>query len=353
MIASAAMAASAIFIPIFALEKGINYFGIGLIQSSLALGSILSYYIFGVLSDRTGERIKYVKFGYFVTSIAVASQLAMNSLLSFIIIQFLVGVSAGIYAFPLFSIAANLKNYKKEVSLLSAYTALGSFLGYVLATFLTSIWMLFVLSTILLMIAFYLSLSIPDVITAKKNVDLVPTTLLKKEKFVFLTNFLRHIGANFFWAVLTIYLLGLGASKSWIALISAVNPLGQFFFMRIEGEMVANNYVNEKRLIFLGTSSATLVFIFYLIIPNIWFTLPIALLTSFAWSGLSIGSNLLLTSRNPEKASAGGLLGSILGFSRVVGLAIGGLVAQVFGLDATLILAIVFCFISTLTSFLI
>lgn len=350
MLASAAMAASAIFIPIYALERGINYFGIGLIQASLAFGTILSYYFFGVLSDSEGKRMLYVKFGYFVSSIAVASQFAMNSLVSFILIQFLVGISAGIYFFPLFSLAANSKDYKKNVSSLSAYSALGSFFGYFIATILTSVWQLFAVSTVLLMFAFWVSLKIPDVFTPKKKVNLIPINLIKKEKFIYLTNFLRHIGANFFWAVLIIYLLGIGASKTWIAIISAINPLGQFFFMRFEGELASKNSVSEKRLIILGTTSATLVFIFYLFIPNLWFTLPIAFLTSFAWSGLSVGSNLLLTSRNAEKASAGGLLGSILGFSRVLGLAIGGLIAQVYGIDATLFLSIIFCSFSVITA---
>lgn len=346
LLASAATEAAGLFVPVYARQLGIGYFGVGAVAAVLTLGTVISFYLFGVLSDRTGKNGLLVRAGLLASAIVFFGQLLIRDYASFLAIEFIAGIAVGIYTYPLFSVVAYSKDYKRSVSSLAAYAALGCFFGAVLAVFVTDIRALFALSGLLFLAAFAISLGLKVPPTAARKVSLLPGKLLKTNWGVYLTNFLRHLGANAFWAVFPLYLVASGASLPWVAAITSINSLAQFFLMRGIGRFSKDNLAEYKKLVVLGAAASIVVFAAYLVLQYFLFAVFTAVLVAISWSCLNIGSSLYLTARNKEKAAANGLLGSTLSAAQVVGLFAGGAIAQAWGISATLIFAVGLCLLA-------
>ncbi|MDD3042226.1 MAG: MFS transporter, partial [Methanosarcinaceae archaeon] len=68
------------------------------------------------------------------------------------------------------------------------------------------------------------------------------------------------------------------------------------------------------------------------IIPGMFFI-------AFSWAFLYVGSTRLVIEQNLEKATAAGLINSMIGAAGVFGALLGGLLSQSFGFRATMLVA--------------
>ncbi len=350
LLAHAAISASGIFIPLLAQELGMSYLGLGIASSAFWLGSVASYYLFGRLSDELGEKSKLIKGGLLFASACFFGQLFANDFVSLTALRFLAGFSIGVYAYPLVALVASQEKYKRELGTLSAFGALGWFLGSIAAAFFTEVKVLFALSGGFFLIAFALSLKLPAMRTPGVPVPLLPIGLIRRNFPLYFAYLLRHLGASAVWVIQPLLLQELGADKFWIGVTLALNPFAQFFLMKKVGELTENKVIDDKKLIRIGAIASALVFAAYAIIPNFYFALLVSLLIAISWSFLYVGSMVYLTSRNAEKATATGLLGSFLSLASVLGLFAGGALSEAFGIRSTLAFAFALCVASLFVS---
>jgi len=350
VMSSAATAAASVFIPLLARQLGISYADLGIVSASFWAGAIISYYLFGWLADATGRKSALIKVGLALSCIAFLAQFFIADFFSFTAIRFLAGFATGIYAYSMVAAASSLPKYKKEIGLLSAFGSLGWFLGYVFASLLGDARILFVASGAMYLVAFLASTRMASLRHVKKSLPLNPLNLLRKNKSVYLTYFLRHLGANAVWLIQPLFLQQLGASEFWIGAIMAVNVLAQFFLMKWVGQEAQKGALDEKKLVRQGAIVAGALFALYPFIPNFYFAIAIQLMIAVSWSFMYVGSMIRLASTNSEKAASAGLLGSVLSLSTILGAIAGGLLAQQFGMLSTFAFAVLLCGASFLAS---
>jgi len=138
---------------------------------------------------------------------------------------------------------------------------------------------------------------------------------------VYLPFLIRHSAAQAIWAIFPIYLIGLGASKLWIGIIYGVNPLTQFIFMLLLDRF------ESSRLIALGLIASAVTFFGYAISPNWQVILFFQILLGFSWANLYLGSIKHLLKNNVERATATGVLSSVIGLAGIFGPLIGGAIS--------------------------
>lgn len=329
------------FISLFAQDLGFSYWEIGLVSASFYLGSMLSYFLFGRLSDVTGRKTMLVKIGFVISAVLFSAQFFINDFSSFFVLRFVAGFAMGVYSFPLFAIAAVKKDYRQEIGLTGALGQLGSFFGAAFAALIGDVRLLFAFSGVFFVFSLFASLKIARVRIVRVKVPKIPLAMLWKNRAVYTAYFLRHTGANAAWVVFPIFLRGLGASLFWIGAISAFNLLLQYFFMKKIGELAQKGRLDDKKLAAGGAIATALAFALVIFIPHFAFAFLFMAIIAAAYSMLYTGSMFYVASRNPEKASSASILGTIISLSTVVGMVAGGVVSQWFGIPGAFAFAVI------------
>lgn len=343
---NASISATAIFIPLLAAEVGASYFELGIIGMAYGLANFISFYIFGRLSDKTGRRRIFVKFGFLFAAVMFALQVFMNDVFSMVFIRALAGFSLGIFYFPLLAFLTGLEGHKRKIGIYSGFGALGWGFGYVFAGAAGDYSIIFLSTAAFLFLGFFISLFLPDVRHERVEIPKIPFKIIKENWRIYLSLLLRHTGALSVWLIFPLYLMNLGADKFIIGLLLGLNPLAQFFVMSWVGKL--SETVRETKIIRTGYVLSAMVFLFYFLSTDVFQIFPIQILLAFSWSFIWAGSLIHLVSKNVEKATSTGIMGSVLGLASVLGPISGGIISQLFGFHAVFIFAVAMSLVSFL-----
>ncbi len=343
-----AIASSLLFIPIIAQNFGLSLFELGLIGSAYSIGSLISYYLFGWWSDRTGNRVGFVKIGLFVLAITIYSQVLMSDFFSMLVIRFFAGFAIGIFTFPLVAAVSELDGMKRKLAVLTSFGSLGWFVGQLAGGILQDFSLIFIAGAILCLISGFVALTFPKTRSSKVFVSKFPVSLIRKNLRLYLAVFLRHVGAWTVWIIFPLYLLSIGADIFWIGAISSINPLVQFFVMRFVGKITGR--VREATIIKVGFLFAALTFVALSFTTHFLQVIFVELLLGVSWACIYTGSLIHLASNNNEKSTATALFGSTTRLSMVIGPIIGGSIAFLFGFRATMYFAVAACLVALFIS---
>ncbi len=161
--------------------------------------------------------------------------------------------------------------------------------------------------------------------------------LLRNNKIVYGSFFLRHLGASAVWSIFPIFLAhDLGTSNLWIGAIYSINAITQFIFMNRFGSLMQSNYYKSIQL---GAILSALVFIAYFFSQSYLHVFPIQIILGVSWSFLYVGSLFYLLDKNEEKATSSALLESTISVSAIAGPLIGGVIAEMMGIRNVLLFA--------------
>jgi predicted MFS family arabinose efflux permease len=238
------------------------------------------------------------------------------------------GFSAGIYPAVLMLYVYNMK---RSIGNFSSFMPLGWALGNMLAGVIAVIWEIFAVASLFFVIAFLITLTLPDTEAgARKKTDFFSVELLKKNWNIYFAFFLRQIGANGVWLIFPLYLTSLGANKFWIGIIYMLNPVLQFFIMR-RLDKYSNRFL-------IHTGDLLSVAAFLVLIPiTIYYQAVLGLaLIAFSYAFLFVGSTNELIKNNDEKGAAAGLLNSSIALASILGSLIGGILFEKYGFGAVL-----------------
>ena len=336
-LAYAAMMASAIFIPVLAVQEfGATDSEIGVIVGGHGLSVFVSSYVFGRASDMHGRRI-FIKSGLLLASFFFFIQIFADSVSSLIILRFLAGFGVGIFPAAL---TAYVYESKGPLGKFSSYGSLGwAFGSLITAALALKVFkiadlnfynLIFISSSFMLFTAFLFSVRLHDRKVVKMNIPFFPVKIIKENFSLYLSFFLRHTGANAAWMIFPLYLMELGADAFWVGIIYFLNSGTQFIIMR---------YIDRFRsqlLISTGLGVSILVFVGFGVAQNFREIIPIQALLAVSWSCLYVGSLLFLTDKNIEKATSVGLLNSVTSLCAITGPLIGGFIAEFYGLRAVM-----------------
>lgn len=329
--ANASYMMSSVFIPIFARSLGASFLEVGLIAAFFSLATFVSSFIFGKAADINRLR-PIVMAGLLASALAFFLQVFAADPFTLAVCRALVGFSMGIYPAAL---TVYVYYMKESIGKFSSFGSLGWMAGFLVAGFVGNIRYLFILSSLLYCASFLTALNLKDIEKPSVKVSYFSFNAFSKNLATYLSVFVRHSGAAAMWAVLPLYLAYLGASSMWIGIIYAINPFLQFLIMRR-----LDSFRNEW-LMKWGFILSAVAFVVYFMAPTYIYIIPGMFFVAFGWSFLFVGASQLLMGRNSEKATATGILNSVIAASNIVGAILGGLTLQLYGYRQTMIFAAV------------
>ncbi len=332
--------ASAIFMPNYSELININRFGIGIIGFAYGIAIFVSSYHFGRVSDYSSRK-KLVSIGLALATLFYFLQIFAGSALILFTVRFFAGFSMGIFIPALtaytYDTGGKLGNFSSYGSLGWAFGSLISGAvaqlgrGYFHEEFAYKL--VFITSSLLFLIAFFISINLPDIKFKAIRVPLFPLNLVRRNSHIYIANFLRNLGANAIWIIFPLYLMTLGANPAWIGIIYLVNTVSQFIIMNKLDSGIA------ERFVAFGLTLSTFVFLTFTLVPNFLFFLPVQIALAASYSLVSVGSLRYLAENNREKATSVGILSSSTSLAIALGPLIGGAISQLYSFKATMYFA--------------
>lgn len=320
---------SIIFIPLLGADMGASDFQIGLVGAVYGTAFLSSSLYSGWKSDRQG-RLPFVRWGLLISSAAFASQLLADNVQILMLVRALVGLSLGIATAAIIAYAFEAGI---DMGKYSSYGSLGWIFGALGGALVADIKLLFWLSFIFCLLGFLISLSFPQ--KPSYSFTRPPNLLqvLQRDYKVYLSVFLRHLGATAVWIILPLYLASLGMDKFWIGLLWGINFAVQFLVMRILDGF------SEYKIFFYGQLLSVLVFSAMAFFTGRTHLVIIMALLGVAWSCLYVGALLIVLRSGEEKGTAGGIFQATLNLCSALGPFLGGAIAQGFGYKGVLYFA--------------
>jgi MFS family permease len=321
LLTNCAVDTSNVFFALYARDVGASDLYIGFIAAGSGIAFLVSSFVFGRLSDMHG-RMKYIRLGLALTSLSFLSQVYAHSPLALLVARSCVGLSLGINSSVL--MAYTYEN-QKQIGNFVSFGALGWLLGAVIAAIVRIYEILFIISSLVSFFAFLISFLLEEKPYEKMKVSAIPMGLLKVNYKIYLGFFLRQLGGNAIWTIWPLYQAGIGATKTWIAIVEATNMIGQIIMMRYIEKF------NPARMFQLGLILSAAVFAAYGLANRYWQIVPIQLALAFAYSSLFIGAMSYLLKQHKEYGTVSGLMNSTNALSGSLGPFIGGTVSHAWG----------------------
>ncbi|MGZ6223808.1 MAG: MFS transporter [Syntrophales bacterium] len=330
---SFATMSSFIFVPLLGAQLGASDFEVGIVGAAYGIAFLFSSLISGWKSDHLG-RLVFVRWGLLMSSVAFAAQLLAHSVPALIVARAAVGFALGIavaatitYAFEC---GANMGKY-------SSYGSLGWIFGAAASSMVGDIELLFWLSFIFCLVAFFISLAFQKVPTYKFSRPPNLWLVMRRDYRVYLAVFLRHLGASAVWVIFPLYLVSIGLDHFWIGLLWGVNFVVQFLVMR------QLERFSEFKTFFWGQVLSIFVFLSYAFFTSRFSLVILQVVLGVAWSCLYVGALLIVLRGGKEKGTAGGIFQSTLNLCNAVGPILGGLIAQGWGYRGVMLFAAALC----------
>ena len=326
-----------VFMPIIAQGVTESIFEIGLIVASFSLAQILSEIYFGRHSDKKGTRLKFIRIGFIGCAVAFGMHYFADDITLLFLVRIAAGIASGIMIPAMIAYAYEVNIDKKRAATVISFHALGWLAGIAAAGIANDLRLIFLISAASFVIGLLFTIRLPNPIQEKELEPGTTKKVILKNKFLFLSLLLRHIGAASVWTILPIMLMEkLGAELYQISIVYVANTLTAFILMNLMASKINLSNVSKFKI---GIGCTTFVFIGLSIISDWWMAMPFMALVGATWAFLFIGGNFHLMENNPRSTSTG-IFSSTLSISTVIGPIVAGSIAVVFDYVAVMYFAI-------------
>ena len=315
---SLALYSSNIFMPLYAEEHEASRFQIGLIVSAWGIAYFVSSFIFGRLSDRRG-RLVFIRLGLGLAVVAYLLQIVARDPVLLLSVRALVGFCLGVSSAAMM---AYVFESEGQVGRFASYGSLGWLCGCVVAIALRHFEALFAASSGASALAFLLSLTLREEGGQAVKVAVFPLHLIRSNIKVYLPFFLRCLGAYAIWTIFPLYVLEIGASRSWVAILDGINMAGPVRVDALRGAL------RHGQDLAVGLLASVTAFVSYGFATHYLQLIPVEVVVAVSWSCLWVGALSFLMRRSVERGTAAGLLYSITYLSTGLGPLIGGFVSS-------------------------
>ena len=335
-----------VFMPIIASVVAKSVFEIGIIVASFAFAQILTETYFGRMSDRKAKRLLFIRVGFVLCAITFGLHYFADNTTYLIIARLGAGIASGIMIPPMLAYAYEAGKGKSKVASVISFHALGWLAGIVAAGFANDEKLIFVISSGFFIIGFLISLKLPKLQTAKIVGKGIIKKIIVKNKFLFSSLLIRHIGAAAAWTILPIMLMEyFGAELYQVSIVYVANTLTAFLVMNLMSKKIQIQNITKYKI---GIGMTVIVFVGLSMITDWWMAMPFMAIVGCSWAFLFIGGNFHLMENNPRSTSTA-IFSSTLAISTVIGPVIAGAIA--YYTDYTMVMY--FSIIVTLFAFII
>ncbi len=335
-----------VFMPIIASGVADTVFEIGIIVAAFAFAQILTETYFGRMSDRKAKRLLFIRVGFILCALTFGLHYFADNTTYLLIARIGAGISSGIMIPPMLAYAYEAGKGKSKVASVISFHALGWLAGIVAAGFANDERLIFVISSGFFIIGFLISLKLPKLQTAKIVGKGIIKKIIVKNKFLFSSLLIRHVGAAAAWTVLPIMLMEyFGAELYQVSIVYVANTLTAFLVMNLMSNKIQIKNITKFKI---GIGMTVIVFVGLSMITDWWMAMPFMAIVGCSWAFLFIGGNFHLMENNPRSTSTA-IFSSTLAISTVIGPVIAGAIA--YYTDYTIVMY--FSIIVTLLAFII
>ena len=326
-----------VFMPIIAKGVTDSILEIGLIVASFSFAQILSEIYFGRHSDKKGTRLKFIRIGFIGCALAFGMHYFADDITLLFLARIGAGIASGIMIPAMIAYAYEINVEKRRAATIISFHALGWLAGIAAAGFANDLKLIFVISAASFIIGLMFTIKLPNTSQEKELEPGTTKKIISKNKFLFLSLLLRHIGAAAVWTILPLMLIEkLGAELYQISIIYVANTLTAFVLMNLMASRINISDITKFKI---GIGCTIFVFIGLSVITDWWMAMPFMALVGGTWAFLFIGGNFHLMENNPRSTSTG-IFSSTLSIATVVGPIIAGGIAFVFDYVAVMYFAI-------------
>ena len=335
-----------VFMPIIASGVAESVFEIGIIVAAFAFAQILTETYFGRMSDRKAKRLLFIRVGFILCALTFGLHYFADNTTYLLIARIGAGISSGIMIPSMLAYAYEAGKGKSKVASVISFHALGWLAGIVAAGFANDERLIFVISSGFFIIGFLISLKLPKLQTVKIVGKGIIKKIIVKNKFLFSSLLIRHIGAAAAWTILPIMLMEyFGAELYQVSIVYVANTLTAFLVMNLMSKRIQIQNITKYKI---GIGMTVIVFVGLSMITDWWMAMPFMAIVGCSWAFLFIGGNFHLMENNPRSTSTA-IFSSTLAISTVIGPVIAGAIA--YYTDYTVVMY--FAIIVTLSAFII
>ena len=335
-----------VFMPIIASGVAESVFEIGIIVAAFAFAQILTETYFGRMSDRKAKRLLFIRVGFILCALTFGLHYFADNTTYLLIARIGAGISSGLMIPPMLAYAYEAGKGKSKVASVISFHALGWLAGIVAAGFANDERLIFVISSGFFIIGFLISLKLPKLQTAKIVGKGIIKKIIVKNKFLFSSLLIRHVGAAAAWTILPIMLMEYyGAELYQVSIVYVANTLTAFLVMNLMSNKIQIKNITKFKI---GIGMTVIVFVGLSMITDWWMAMPFMAIVGCSWAFLFIGGNFHLMENNPRSTSTA-IFSSTLAISTVIGPVIAGAIA--YYTDYTIVMY--FAIIVTLSAFII
>ena len=335
-----------VFMPIIASGVAESIFEIGIIVAAFAFAQILTETYFGRMSDRKAKRLLFIRVGFILCALTFGLHYFADNTTYLIIARIGAGIASGIMIPPMLAYAYEAGKGKSKVASVISFHALGWLAGIVAAGIANDEKLIFVVSSGFFIIGFLLSLRLPKLQTEKIIGKGIIKKIIVKNKFLFSSLLIRHVGAAAAWTILPIMLMEyFGAELYQVSIVYVANTLTAFLVMNLMSKRIQIQNITKYKI---GIGMTVIVFVGLALITDWWMAWPFMAIVGCSWAFLFIGGNFHLMENNPRSTSTA-IFSSTLAISTVIGPVIAGAIA--YYTDYTIVMY--FSIIVTLSAFII
>ena len=336
-----------VFMPIIAKGVTESLVEIGIIVASFSFAQILSEIYFGRISDKKGTRLFFIQTGFIGCTITFGLHYFADDAVFLLLARIGAGIASGIMIPAMIAYAYESGKEKAKVASVISFHALGWMAGISAAGFANDERLIFLISSGLFLIGLIISTRLPNI---KSEVVLEPGTtkkVISKNRFLFLSLLMRHVGASSVWTILPIMLMDeFGAELYEISIVYVSNTLTAFVIMTLMAKRIQISNVTKFKI---GIGLTTFVFVGLSFITEWWMAMPFMSLVGATWAFLFIGGNFHLMENNPKSTSTG-IFSSTLSIATVIGPVIAGSLAFLYNYHSVMYFAIAIIVLSFLVS---
>ena len=316
-----------VFMPIIASGVANTVFEIGIIVAAFAFAQILSEIYFGRISDKKGKRLLFIKIGFILCAITFGLHYFADNTMYLLIARIGAGISSGIMIPAMVAYAYESGKGKSKVASVISFHALGWLAGIAAAGIANDEKLIFLISSGFFITGFLISLKLPDLQTEKIVGKGTIKKIIVKNKFLFSSLLIRHIGAASAWTILPIMLMEyFGAELYQVSIVYVANTLTAFIVMNLMSNKIQIKNLTKFKI---GIGMTIFVFIGLSLVTDWWLAMPFMAMVGCSWAFLFIGGNFHLMENNPRSTSTG-IFSSTLSISTVIGPVIAGGIAFYF-----------------------
>lgn len=333
----AGIAITFVFMPIIAKGVTESLFEIGVIVASFFFAQILSELYFGRMSDKKGKRLLFIRIGFIGCAVTFGLHYFADDVSLLLLARIGAGITTGIMIPAMLAYSYEAGEDKRKVASVVSFQALGWLAGIVAAGLANDTQLIFLVSSGFFLVGLVLTAKLPNITSKQELKPGTTKSVIVKNKFLFLSLLLRHIGASSVWMILPIMLMEkFGAELYQISIVYVFNTVTAFVIMTLMASKIRITNVTKFKI---GIGLTAFVFVGLAFITEWWMAMPFMALVGATWAFLFIGGNFHLMAHNPKSTSTG-IFSSTLSIATVIGPVIAGAIAFSYGYTAVMYFAI-------------